>query len=254
MTFHDAPRKALLELISSNPDVDMKGLSVALGKNAAYVQQYMYKGSPKDLREPERERLGDLLGVDPDIFRPEGDPKRKSYVGTLASPAVYRELTRVSLEGDGGGTEPQAANQSITIPEYDISPQAGGGAFPSSMAIEDDQRPVDQWSIPRRLVDAFVTRPDLLKVIGVMGDSMEPDFFAGERVMVDTGHVIPTPPGIYVLHDGVGIVIKRVEVIFGSSDPVMLRISSINPGYSTYERALNEVHINGRVVGKWLWK
>jgi len=65
---------------------------------------------------------------------------------------------------------------------------------------------------------------------------------------------LPSPPGVYVLWDGLGLVLKRVEVIFGTQDPVMIRISSINPAYSSYDRALNEVHINGRVVGKWQWK
>jgi len=255
MNLLDAPRKLLLELIAANPDYDMKRLSEALGKNAAYVQQYMHKGSPKDLREPEREKLGAILGVDPDVFRPEGDPKRKNNASAQPRAPAGRELTRVPLEpGEDTRSDLPPNNRSVVIPEYDISPQAGGGAFPSSMAVEDDQRAIDQWSVPRRLVDAFVAQPDMLKIIGVMGDSMEPDFFAGERVMVDTGHTVPTPPGIYVLHDGVGTVIKRVEVVFGSSDPVMLRISSVNPAYGTYERAMSEVHINGRVVGKWVWK
>ena len=64
---------------------------------------------------------------------------------------------------------------------------------------------------------------------------------------------IPTPPGVYVLWDGYGLVLKRVEILQGTS-PAMLRIKSINPVYAEYERPMDDVQINGRVVGKWAWK
>ena len=47
-------------------------------------------------------------------------------------------------------------------------------------------------------------------------------------VMVDTNRTSPSPPGIFVLDDGVGIVAKRVEAI-PNNRPWMLRLSSDNP-------------------------
>ena len=55
------------------------------------------------------------------------------------------------------------------------------------------------------------------------------------------------PPGIFILDDGVGLVAKRIEII-PSTTPQMLRISSENSAYSSYQRRIDEVHIIGRVV------
>jgi hypothetical protein len=56
----------------------------------------------------------------------------------------------------------------------------------------------------------------------------------------------PYPPGLFVLHDGMGLVAKRVEHI-PSSDPARLRITSDNPSYSQYECLAEEVNVVGRV-------
>ncbi|MBO1362074.1 helix-turn-helix transcriptional regulator [Acetobacter sacchari] len=258
MDFLDAPRKLLLELLADNPDHDMKSLSALLGRNAAYIQQYIQKGSPKSLDEDARDKIGSALGISPDALRPEGDAKRRPYVKASSPLARRGELVRVPLSdisSDDEASHDQAPTGArIQIPEYDVSPHAGAGAFVSGADYYEAAPPSDLWTMPKRLVSAFVEHPSNLVIIRVTGDSMEPDYMAGERVMVDMGHTIPSPPGVYVLHDGMGLVLKRVEVVFGSKDPVLLRISSINPGYGTYERELSEVHINGRVVGKWVWK
>ena len=57
----------------------------------------------------------------------------------------------------------------------------------------------------------------------------------------------PSPPGIFILDDGVGLVAKRIEII-PSTTPQMLRISLGNSAYSSYQRRIDEVHIIGRVV------
>jgi hypothetical protein len=44
-------------------------------------------------------------------------------------------------------------------------------------------------------------------------------------VLVDLGRRSPTPPGIFVLHDGMGLVAKRLEYI-PNSDPPRVRIIS----------------------------
>jgi phage repressor protein C with HTH and peptisase S24 domain len=55
-----------------------------------------------------------------------------------------------------------------------------------------------------------------------------PTLHDGEIVLVDLGRRSPTPPGIFVLHDGMGLVAKRLEHI-PNSDPARLRIISDNP-------------------------
>jgi len=229
----DKPRINLLKLIADY-ETDLSTVSQAIKRNHAYLQQYINRGSPRQLGEAERELLGKHFGVSPDTFK---------------SGAELVLSSNPSKRAQDNSAPPQTA-----IPEYDIAAAAGHGNFPIATSEQEGLRAVDHWSLPRRYLAAFSEHPELLAVIKVAGDSMEPDYQAGERVLVDRSHVLPSPPGVYVLWDGLGLVLKRVEVIFGSEDPVMIRISSINQAYGTYERALSEVHINGRVVGKWVWK
>ena len=105
-----------------------------------------------------------------------------------------------------------------------------------------------------RYLEAFTDNVRSLAIIQVRGDSMEPDYHSGERVLVDLSHKTPTPPGVYVVWDGLGLVMKRLEVVFGSSGPIKVKISSINPAYDSYERDLEDLRISGRVVAKWMWK
>lgn len=81
---------------------------------------------------------------------------------------------------------------------------------------------------------------------------MEPDLPAGTRVVVDTSDKVPTPPGVFVVWDGLGLVAKRIEHI-PFSEPPRIKLSSDNPKYSPYEVTLEEAHIQGRVMGRWRW-
>ena len=88
---------------------------------------------------------------------------------------------------------------------------------------------------------------DALRMISISGDSMVPLLEHDDTVMLDYSQTRPSPPGIFILDDGVGLVAKRIEII-PSTTPQMLRISSENSAYSSYQRRIDEVHIIGRVV------
>ncbi|MFC3227363.1 XRE family transcriptional regulator [Marinibaculum pumilum] len=123
---------------------------------------------------------------------------------------------------------------------YDVRVSAGFGA----LAVEEAE--IERWGIParwmRRATGACV-------VVEVWGDSMEPMLFSGDKVVIDAGDTNPSPPGVFVLWDGGGTVIKQVERIMGTRDPVMLRIRSKNHDYEPYELPAEEVRIAGRVIG-----
>ncbi|MBO1326065.1 S24 family peptidase [Acetobacter sp. TBRC 12305] len=155
---------------------------------------------------------------------------------------------------DPGQAAPAVLPSQVAIPEYDVITSAGPGMVPVLCAPEDGLRPVEHWNLPRSYIASFTETPDSLAIVRVAGDSMEPDYQAGDRVLVDTAHHSPSPPGVYVLWDGFGLVLKRLELLPGTEHPRLVRIMSINPAYSTYELTLDEISINGRVVGKWTWK
>jgi phage repressor protein C with HTH and peptisase S24 domain len=80
----------------------------------------------------------------------------------------------------------------------------------------------------------------------VEGDSMMPTLHDDDIVLVDLGRRSPTPPGIFVLHDGMGLVAKRLEHVANSDHP-RLRIISDNPFYKPYEVSGEEVNMIGRI-------
>ena len=66
--------------------------------------------------------------------------------------------------------------------------------------------------------------------------------------MVDVARRIPATGEMFVLWDGTGLVVKRVEHV-RDADPPRLRLKSTNPGYDDYTCDPEEAHI----VGKVLW-
>ena len=54
--------------------------------------------------------------------------------------------------------------------------------------------------------------PANLRIMHVEGDSMMPTLHDGDIVLVDLGRRTTPPPGIFVLHDGMGLVAKRLEL------------------------------------------
>lgn len=65
--------------------------------------------------------------------------------------------------------------------------------------------------------------------------------------MIDKDHTTPSPPGIYALYDGHGVVVKRLELVQGS-DPEAVRVISDNPQHGPYTVILDDAHVIGRVI------
>jgi len=116
----------------------------------------------------------------------------------------------------------------------------------------------DTWKIPDTFLRG-VLRMDARGawIIEVDGDSgYDPSnphapgsVFSGDRVIVDTRDRRPSPPGHFLVFDGIGLVVKQVDVVRGS-DPVRIRLTSRNPAYVPYEVSEDEARIIGRVRGR----
>lgn len=94
--------------------------------------------------------------------------------------------------------------------------------------------------------DHLGVSPDELRMLSVRGDSMEPSLYHNDSVLIDITKTLPSPPGIFVLYDGFGIVVKRLE--YTQHKPPRIRVISDNPYYSDYDRSPEEAAIIGRVV------
>ena len=143
--------------------------------------------------------------------------------------------------------EPPGRAPMLKIEELDVRAGAGGGL------ISEQERIVAEWQVPTEIVRGYSTAPATeLRIITVMGDSMEPTLMPGQRVLVDTGDRVPSPPGVFVVWDGLGLVVKRLQVL-PHTDPTRVKITSDNAKYDPYERTVDEAYIQGRVIGQWRW-
>ena len=208
--------------------------SLACGKNAAYVHQFIYRGTPKILPEDVREALAKHLGVHDRVLRHPEVPQRKA-------PARYEDEHDEQL--DARKPPRRSAVGFSPITEIDMRASAGPGAFHEGL-----EEAKTTWLFPDEVIrHEFRARPEDLHIVTIDGDSMEPMLSSGDRIMVDTSRRVPAPPGIFVIWDGMGIVAKRIEHV-PHSDPTKVIIKSLNPEYQTYERNAEEVNIIGRVV------
>jgi phage repressor protein C with HTH and peptisase S24 domain len=206
----DDARRALDELIQKR-GCNYSEISRLLGRNAAYVQQYIRRGSPRQLDEQDRAVLARFFGVDETIL---GAPARR------AGPVVQLAL----------------------VPILDVEASAGHGAL-AEMESKSAQFGFDEKWL-RRLT---ASKASNLSIIGVLGDSMEPTLHDGDEVLVDLADgQSRVRDGIYVLRMDDMLSVKRIAI-----EPQGKRVSvlSDNPTFPSWhgleKRTLNIV---GRVL------
>jgi len=194
----DAPRKLLVDTLAQRPDLDLKNLSLAIGRNHAYLQQYLMRGSPRELPESVRHGLAPLLGVSSDDLRSSAPPAAGSLAADPRS-GVLRAADRSDL------------------PVY-ASAEGGGGA------IIITNEPID-----------YVRRPDPLLSVRdsygcyVIGDSMSPAYEQGDLLLIHPGRPVRAGDDcVFVRDPGEGshhALVKRLMRIA----PEKWRVRQFNP-------------------------
>jgi len=216
-----ARRRIMDALRQARPPITLKQASRAIGRNDAYLQQFLQRGTPRHLPELVRHRLAAYLGID----------QHQLIDGESGMPVT--------------GNSP-SAQRHLDVPFLDLAASAGAGAHLGD--DRDSHGATDQVSFPRHWLQRLGGHGSTaLRLISISGDSMAPKLEHDDLVMLDSSQTSPSPPGIFILYDGVGLVAKQIELI-PNTDPQMLQIRSENPAYRTYQRRIDEVHIIGRVV------
>ena len=203
-------RAALARLIAERGE-DYAGLSRLLGRNPAYVQQFIKRGSPRRLAESDRRILARYFGVDEAVLgAPEAEP------------------------GPGLGLRP--------VPRLEVEAAAGAGAFDGEEKGGGHIAFDPAWL--RRVARGG---PDLLSIIRVAGDSMAPTLADGDDILVDRGDAAPRlRDGIYVLRIEGALVVKRLAV---NPAARTLSIRSDNPAWPSWPDCdPAAVDVVGRVV------
>lgn len=209
MVEHD-PR-AVLERLIRERGGDYAGLSRLIGRNAAYIQQYIKRGTPKRLAEEDRRQLAAYFGIDETL-----------------------------LGGRGGGGAAEAGL--VRVPRLDVGASAGPGA------LDPGERELGRIAFdPQWLRRLGVRDGKALSVIRVQGDSMSPTLSDGDEILVDRGDgANRLRDGIYVLRIEDALVVKRLAL-----GPTGSRVSirSDNAAYPGWpDCALSAIDLVGRVV------
>jgi Peptidase S24-like len=172
MMVNQDPRAVLEQLIADNND-DYAGLSKLVGRNAAYIQQFIKRGTPKRLPEIERGILARYFGVD------------EKMLGGMASTATKAGL--------------------CLIPKLAIGASAGPGSINDAEALAGKIGFDEKWLRKQGL------EPSKLSLIRVDGDSMAPTLNHGDDIMVDNKAAQASlREGIHVIRLDDVLMVKRL--------------------------------------------
>lgn len=208
----------------------MKAVSLEIGKNHAYLQQFIERGVPAKLKEDVRARLSEALDIpETDLGGPVKAPDDQPSAPT----DMVDQIDATAGLGGGG----------LTVLE---NTTANGITFHKEVVS-------DYWRLPASVMSRFSALPHHIKAFPAQGDSMAPTIMDGDVVFADTRHRVPSPPGVYVLSDQFGgVIVKRLEVTSRPGEEVVrVRISSDNPRHKDQELTLDEIQIIGRYVGRF---
>ena len=224
----DPVRQKIHELLWKR-GLNMREASLAIGRNVSYMHGFLERGTPKVLSHQDAEKLAGLLGCKAEeLHHAERPPRRRQGAGL--GRRVAPEGSPVPLAG---------------IPEVEVEASAGPGALAEEFVAEKAR-----WFLPEGMIRyEGGAAPDAIRVLRVRGVSMEPELSEGDRVLVDTSRRIPATGEMFVLWDGNGLVVKRLEPANDTGGEPALRLKSTNPGYADYTCLAQDVHI----VGKVLW-
>jgi len=212
--FVDDPRATLDRLLNER-GVDYARLSEKIGRNPAYIQQYIKRGSPRRLAEEDRARIAAYLGVPEAML---GGPVQR----VAAAPRAR-------------------ANDMVLVPKLAIGASAGAGASIDGEPVEGKVAFDPKW------LRGLGADPRALSIIRVEGDSMAPTLNDGDDILVDGGDAAARlRDGIYVLRMDDVLMVKRVARAPGAG---RISVVSDNPQYPSYpDLSMGAVRLVGRVV------
>jgi phage repressor protein C with HTH and peptisase S24 domain len=200
-----------LDRLIQERGVNYSSVSRMLGRNAAYIQQYIRRGSPRDLDEKDRLVLSRFFGVDEKV---------------LGAP-IHRQGPVVQL---------------LQVPILDVDASAGHGAL-TEMEDKCSQFGFEEnWL--RRLTSS---KASSLSIIHVLGDSMEPTLHDGDEVLVDLGDgQSRLRDGIYVLRKDGALSVKRIAI---EPQGRKISVTSDNPTHQSWTGLdRRTINIVGRVL------
>lgn len=209
-------RTALERLIADRGE-NYADLSRLIGRNPAYIQQFIKRGTPRKLDEDDRRVLARYFGVSEQMLGGAAVPIAAAAGRMRSLPAV------------------------VAVPRLALGASAGGGT------LDEDERAAGVMAFDAQWLRHLGVRPQRVSIIRVDGESMAPTLSDGDDIMVDhDDDALRLRDGVYVLRlDGV-LMVKRIAI-----GPLRGRFSVVSdnvhyPDWADIDPAL--VDIVGRVV------
>lgn len=203
--------RSVLERLCAERGEDFAGLSRMLGRNPAYIQQYVRRGVPKRLKEEERRKLARYFSVSEAVLGgPADDPTRDDGL--------------------------------VSVKRHPVLVSAGPGA------IVDSETGKPYFGFDERWLKGLTATPSSrLSIVRVEGDSMAPTLSPGDDILVDLDDCHDRlRDGIYVLRVDDALVVKRLAL---NPRGRRVTVQSDNPAYPDWpDCSLNEIHCIGRVI------
>jgi phage repressor protein C with HTH and peptisase S24 domain len=194
-------------------------LSKLIGRNSAYIQQYIKRGSPRKLDEADRRTLARYFGVEEHLL---GGPDEAPAASPPAAKSAIRGM--------------------VLIPQYDLGASAGAGS------LDQSERPAGRMAFDQKWLRTLGANPSGVSMIRVEGDSMAPTLSDGDDILVDRmDGALGLRDGIYVLRLDDTLMVKRVALGLSKG---RFSVRSDNPHYPDWEDidpALVEV------IGRVIW-
>jgi phage repressor protein C with HTH and peptisase S24 domain len=206
----EADARTALERLASERGEDLAGLSRLLGRNAAYIQQYIKRGTPRRLAEQDRRLLARYFGVDEALLGAPGAGAARS--------------------GDP-----------VAVPRLEVAASAGPGAF------AEDERARSHLAFDPGWLRRLAGDVRKLSMITVRGDSMSPTLSDGDEILVDEGDAASRlRDGVYVLRMDDALLVKRLAL---NPSTRAISVCSDNPAYLNWPDCDPAgIDIVGRVV------
>ena len=202
--------RVVLERLCTERGEDFAGLSRMLGRNPAYIQQFVRRGVPKRLGEAERRKLARYFSISESLL---GGPADEEPVGGL-----------------------------IPIKRTPVRASAGPGAIPYEQAGKPYFAFDENW-----LKSLTASPAGRLSIIRVEGDSMAPTLNSGDDILVDPGDCAERlRDGIYVLRADEALVVKRLALHPAGR---RVTVQSDNPAYPDWPDCdIDDLQCIGRVI------
>lgn len=192
-------------------------LSSALGISKRTIESYLQAGRP-----PGPEFLAAMttqLGVSASwILTGEGHAYTEARTNAVSSPPDF-----------------------TPIPRYAVEASAGHGA------LIHDEEGSGYYAYNRKFLERRGLKPDNLAVISVKGDSMEPELYDGDLILLDRAQTTPRDSRIYAVRYNSDLFVKRVMELPGNR----IQLLSTNANYppiTVDATELDSIQIIGRVV------